>query len=99
MDHIHVCRYGHDLGHTLHFHVVPIYRWVKDAYARTSSTRDGSIQYPDFIDGHALNLFVSEELRVGAERISVVGPGVEEVIRALRTELGHAVTSRLRSGA
>jgi diadenosine tetraphosphate (Ap4A) HIT family hydrolase len=86
-EHVHICRFGHDSGQTLHFHIIPSYDWVKEAY-RVAATEGGTeIQYPAFSDGASLTLFVSEEFARGRAPCEIIGPNIEEVIRVLKIEL------------
>ena len=78
-EHIHICRFGHDAGHSLHFHVIPIYDWVREAYCQTNS----EIQ----ADGPSLTLFVSENLTKNRAAVNSTGITVKEAIRVLRQTL------------
>ena len=77
--HVFVCRFGLDAGHTVHFHVIPIYPWVVAAYERKS----GSLE----ADGPMLTLFVSEELTHGRCPCQDIGLTVQEAISTLRKAL------------
>ena len=78
-EHIHICRFGHDAGHSIHFHVIPIYDWVREAYDQTNS----EIQ----ADGPSLTLFVSENLTKNRATVNSRGVTVKEAIRLLRRTL------------
>lgn len=79
-----VSRLGHTAGHTVHFHVIPIYRWVEDAYAR--HVRYGGPQP----DGAALTLFVMREFCESPAPPEVRGPTVAQVVATLRATIGDA---------
>jgi diadenosine tetraphosphate (Ap4A) HIT family hydrolase len=86
-EHLHICRFGHDNGHTVHFHIIPIYKWVIEAYRRASRDGGTHVQYPDFIDGSALTLFVTEEFGRGRAPCEIIEPSIGAVIQVLRDEL------------
>jgi diadenosine tetraphosphate (Ap4A) HIT family hydrolase len=85
--HIYICRFGHDKGHTIHFHVIPIYQWVIEAYRRVSREGGTHAQYPDFTDGSSLTLFVTEEFARGRAPCEIVEPSIGAVIQVLREVL------------
>jgi diadenosine tetraphosphate (Ap4A) HIT family hydrolase len=85
-EHIHVCSFGHSPGHTVHFHVIPVYEWMKHAYRRLART-DAAVQYPSFADGASLTLFVSEEFTRRRAPCEIPEPSVEHVIRTLKDVL------------
>ena len=87
-EHIHICRFGHDLHHTVHFHVIPIYGWVRQAYDRISRQSTAQRRYPTFADGASLTLFVSEEFREGRAPCEIVQPNIHDAIFALREAFG-----------
>ena len=33
-EHLYIGRYGHTAGHAIHFHIIPVCRWVKQAFFR-----------------------------------------------------------------
>lgn len=86
-EHLHICRFGHDTGHSVHFHVIPIYKWVKEAYRRASREGETQVRYPDFTDGASLTLFVSEEFGRGRTPCEIVEPSIGAVIQVLRETL------------
>jgi diadenosine tetraphosphate (Ap4A) HIT family hydrolase len=86
-EHLHICRFGHDQGHSAHFHVIPIYKWVVDAYRRASRDGGTHVQYPDFTDGSSLTLFVTEEFAHGRAPCAIVEPDIGTVIQVLRKAL------------
>jgi len=86
-EHLHICRFGHDSDHTVHFHVIPIYNWVNVAYRRAAREGGTYVQYPDFTDGASLTLFVTEEFGRGRVPCEIVEPSIPAVIDALRQEL------------
>jgi diadenosine tetraphosphate (Ap4A) HIT family hydrolase len=89
-EHIHICRFGHDSDYKVHFHMIPIYRWVKEAYRRMVDQGGREVHYPNFIDGPSITLFVSEEFRCGQTPSEIPQPSVKEVIGILRAALTEA---------
>lgn len=85
---VHVCRFGWDPGHPVHFHVIPVPCWMIDAYRRFTGT-DASVPYPEFTDGPSVTLFVSEEFTRGRAPCDIEGPRVEPVIEELRKLLAR----------
>src|SRR5262249_28586456 len=86
-EHIHTCRFGHDLHHTVHFHVIPIYGWLRQAYDRIAQEGGTKVRYPKFTDGASLTLFVSEEFRNGRTPCEIPPPNISDAISALRKAL------------
>ena len=86
-EHIHICRFGHDLHHTVHFHVIPIYGWVRQAYDRIAREGTTQVRYPKFTDGTSLTLFVTEEFRDGRAPCEIARPNIHDAINALREAL------------
>jgi diadenosine tetraphosphate (Ap4A) HIT family hydrolase len=71
-DHIYIGRYGHTEGHSIHFHVIPIYSWVKDALPTSNP------------DGGELTLYVWREFCESKNPPKIHGPSVSEAIGLLR---------------
>jgi diadenosine tetraphosphate (Ap4A) HIT family hydrolase len=95
-EHIHVCCFGHSPGHTVHFHVIPVYEWMKQAYRRMAR-KDEAVQYPNFTDGASLALFVSEEFTRRRAPCEIPGPRIEHVIQALRDALSREAAQQAAS--
>jgi diadenosine tetraphosphate (Ap4A) HIT family hydrolase len=88
-DHIYIGRYGHTEGHSIHFHVIPIYSWVKDAFATDPRYRIlQSFYNPDVPtsnpDGGELTLYVWREFCESKNPPKIHGPSVSEAIGLLR---------------
>ena len=92
-EHIHVCCFGHSPGHTVHFHVIPVYEWMKQAYRRMAR-KDDAVQYPNFTDGASLTLFVSEEFTRRRAPCEIPEPSIERAIQTLRDALNRETTDR-----
>ena len=90
--HVYVCRFGHAVGHSFHFHVIPVYPWVQTVYDHFERGPESVIKYPTWSDGPSLTLFVSEEFTHGRSPCTIVGETVETAIASLRALLsGSAV--------
>ena len=85
--HLHICLFGSEPGFSVHFHVIPIYDWVREAYERAVRERATEIEYPELLDGASLTLFVSEEFARGRAPCPVPEPDVGEAILRLRRAL------------
>jgi diadenosine tetraphosphate (Ap4A) HIT family hydrolase len=88
-EHVYIGRYGHQAGPSIHFHVIPIYPWVKEAFvadARYAVLKSfytpgaGNTEY----DGAELTLYVWREFCENPTPPRVHGFSVEEAIRLLR---------------
>ncbi|RZI73413.1 MAG: HIT family protein [Pseudomonas sp.] len=86
---LYIGRFGHDAGHSIHFHFIPIYSWVealfwKDERYRSLQTfgslPDGSNQ----TDGAELTLFVWREFCERPDPPPIEGPSIDQAIAALR---------------
>ncbi|QDG55487.1 HIT family protein [Pseudomonas sp. NIBRBAC000502773] len=91
---LYISRYGHLPGFPLHFHFIPVYDWVEDAFWRDERYRRlqdlGSQDLAKTLtDGAELTLFVWREF--GERLIPPVthGPSVAQVIGNLRVHLRH----------
>lgn len=98
-EHVHVCRFGHEPGHSVHFHVIPICEWVTAAYFQAVADRKTGLVYPDFADGASLTLFASEEFSRGRSPCRVPGPGISDLIRQLRRAFVREATQRMSAPA
>jgi diadenosine tetraphosphate (Ap4A) HIT family hydrolase len=92
-EHVYVCRFGHSPGWPLHFHVVPVHRWLVDrlmadpAYDAVRRLSEcGRLTVPDGAD---LTLYVMREWTTAEGRAPPrpSGPSVEDVIGLLRGSL------------
>lgn len=86
-EHVYVCRFGMSPGFTVHFHVIPIYSWAKEAYRRMAV--GDLVRYPSFTDGASLTLFASEEFTRGRAPCAVPEPSVAKVTHTLRKALSR----------
>ncbi|MFP3849749.1 HIT family protein [Pseudomonas sp. W5-01] len=86
---LYIGHFGHDAGHSIHFHFIPIYSWVealfwKDERYRSLQTfgslPDGSNQ----TDGAELTLFVWREFCERPDPPPIEGPSIDQAIAALR---------------
>ncbi len=87
-DHFYVGRFGHDRGYSIHFHLIPICRWVKERFltdARYDAVRRlASCSDPGETDGAEMTLYVWREFCESANPPEVVGLSIEDVVTRLR---------------
>ncbi|AKS09530.1 HIT family protein [Pseudomonas trivialis] len=87
---LYISRYGHMPGFPLHFHFIPVYDWVEEAFWRDERYRvlqgfgaQGLTQTAT--DGAELTLFVWREFGESATPPQVQGESIHPVIARLRT--------------
>ena len=86
---LYIGRFGHDAGHSIHFHFIPIYAWVEalfwndDRYRVLQDFGSLPTAQPQ-TDGAELTLFVWREFCERPDLPPVEGPSVEQVIEMLR---------------
>jgi len=94
--HFYVGRYGHMKGHSIHFHVIPIYGWVADAFVADERYRvlhqfytpgdyEDATDAP--FDGAEMTLYVWREFCESDTPPEILGPSVEEVVELVRGKL------------
>ncbi|MHB9022872.1 MAG: HIT family protein [Armatimonadota bacterium] len=87
---VYVGRYGHTPGHTLHFHLIPIYDWLIEAYRQDERYRFLESLYEPSNgtdpDGADLTLFVWREFGE-RHRIPPYGLSVAEAISLINQTL------------
>jgi diadenosine tetraphosphate (Ap4A) HIT family hydrolase len=85
--HFYVGRYGHMAGHSIHFHVIPIYEWVAQRYRVLhefytpgvyNSGSDASF------DGAEMTLFVWREFCESRNPPEIVGPSIQEAVEMIK---------------
>ncbi|WP_330214667.1 HIT family protein [Pseudomonas sp. AM8] len=91
---LYISRYGHLPGFPLHFHFIPVYDWVEDAFWRDERYRRlqdlGSQDLAKTLtDGAELTLFVWRELGESLMPPVIKGLSVKQVIESLRVHLRH----------
>ncbi|MCO7514219.1 HIT family protein [Pseudomonas guariconensis] len=90
---LYIGRFGHEAGHSIHFHFIPIYPWVEamfwsdDRYRVLQAFGSLDSTVPQ-TDGAELTLFVWREFCERPDPPSIPGPSVDRVIAVLRGELG-----------
>ena len=93
--HFYVGRYGHMTGHSIHFHVIPVYDWVADAFVTDDRYRVLHQFYTpgDFdrgsdapFDGAEMTLYIWREFCESSSPPVVVGPSVAEVVSSLKNK-------------
>ena len=100
--HIYVGRYGHMTGHTIHFHVIPVYDWVARAFDSDERYRtlrqfytagvyeDGS---DTTFDGAEMTLFIWREFCESRNPPVIHGPSVQEIVETVRKRIGEQAAS------
>lgn len=72
-------RYGYDGGHSVHFHVIPIYDYIEEEF----------LNDPEYsklhCDGSSLTLFLWREYIEADHKRKIYGPSVDESIIRLRS--------------
>ncbi|SAM34186.1 HIT family protein [Pseudomonas sp. 1 R 17] len=91
---LYISRYGHLPGFPLHFHFIPVYDWVEEAFWRDERYRRlqglGSQGLAKTLtDGAELTLFVWREFGESLRPPVIKGLSVEQVIGSLRAHLRH----------
>ncbi|OPA87644.1 HIT family protein [Pseudomonas fluorescens] len=87
---LYISRYGHMPGFPLHFHFIPVYDWVEDAFWRDERYRvlqDFGVceQGQSLTDGAELTLFVWREFGENPVPPEIEGRSISQVIKHLRT--------------
>ncbi|CRM48989.1 MULTISPECIES: HIT family protein [Pseudomonas] len=85
---LYISRYGHMPGLPLHFHFIPVYDWVEDAFwqderYRTLQGFGSQTLAKNLTDGAELTLFVWREFGESTAPPKIKGPSVVEVIQRL----------------
>jgi len=92
--HLYISRYGHDPGHSIHFHFIPVFPWVEALFWEDQRYRlletFGSVpsEYP-LTDGAELTLFIWREFCERPDPPSAQGQTVDEIISTLRTAFAN----------
>ena len=87
-------------GHSIHFHVIPVYDWVADAFVADDRYRvlhqfytpgdyDEGSDAP--FDGAEMTLYIWREFCESSTPPAVVGPSVAEVVASIRTRWSEQV--------
>lgn len=96
--HFYIGRYGHMMGHAIHFHVIPVCDWVVRAFESDERYRvlrqfstlgvyeDGSD--PTF-DGADMTLFIWREFCESGNPPEIHGRSVREVVEMVRGRFGE----------
>jgi diadenosine tetraphosphate (Ap4A) HIT family hydrolase len=88
-DHVYLGRYGHQSGHSIHFHAIPVYSWVKAAfaadprYAVLKTFYTPGADNTEF-DGAELTLFIWREFCEKPIPPVLQGPSVSDAIHLLK---------------
>ena len=88
-DRVYIGRYGHDAGHAVHFHVIPVYSWIVAAYHA-----DPRYALEPNPDGGNLTLFIWREYCENPSPPPCPGPSVSEAIAAIRRGFKYSRSPR-----
>ena len=89
-EHLYIGRYGHMVGHALHFHIIPICGWVKQSFFGDPRYRVLQTFYQpcgdadDETDGAELTLYVWREFCENPNPPPISGPPIWEVVERLK---------------
>ena len=84
---LYISRYGHMPGFPLHFHFIPVYDWVEDAFwgdQRYRVLQHFGAQKQTQTDGAELTLFVWREFGESHTPQRVQGASIKQVVEQLR---------------
>ncbi|MCY1668857.1 HIT family protein [Rhizobium sp. SL86] len=93
---VYLGRFGHTPGFAVHFHAIPVYGWVEQAFLQDVRYRalDG-LRRADLghaPDGADLTLYVTREFCERTPPAPIEGPGVDVVMALARRELPDLAT-------
>lgn len=87
-EHLYIGRYGHTVGHALHFHIIPVCAWVKQSFFRDPRYRVlkdlSKHSASNETDGAELTLYVWREFCENPDPPPTSGPSVDEVVERLK---------------
>lgn len=94
---LYIGRFGHDAGHSIHFHFIPIYPWVEALFWQDERYRSlqtfGSLPIQsNQTDGAELTLFVWREFCERPDPPPIEGPSIDQAIAALRQVLSPNIS-------
>jgi diadenosine tetraphosphate (Ap4A) HIT family hydrolase len=79
---VYICKWGHQQGNQPHFHIVPLYDWVKSAYF----TNPLWFKYEPNPDGPVYFTYITRAFIEYEVSPTIKGPTIDEVIQVLRKE-------------
>jgi diadenosine tetraphosphate (Ap4A) HIT family hydrolase len=90
--HLYIGRYGHSVGHALHFHIMPVCEWVRQSFfsdARYRALKNfdrhpADTKVTDETDGAELTLYIWREFCENPVPPPVSGPPIHEVVERLK---------------
>lgn len=94
---LYIGRFGHDAGHSIHFHFIPIYPWVEalfwqDERYRSLQTFGSLPTQSNQTDGAELTLFVWREFCERPDPPPIEGPSIDQAITVLRQALSPNIS-------
>ncbi|SDI99411.1 Diadenosine tetraphosphate (Ap4A) hydrolase [Pseudomonas delhiensis] len=88
---LYIGRYGHSPGFPVHFHFIPVYPWVEDAFwadERYRALQRFGNPALGGTDGAELTLFIWREFGEAEQPPAIHGPDIDSVIARLREAFG-----------
>jgi diadenosine tetraphosphate (Ap4A) HIT family hydrolase len=87
--HVYVSRFGHTPGHSVHFHIIPVYAWVIEAFKRDIRYRIlEQFHCPGFadqeFDGCDMSLFICREFAESLTPPRSEGPKMDTALELLK---------------
>ena len=95
---LYISRFGHEAGHSIHFHFIPIYPWTEMLFWQDERYRSlqafGSLDtaVPQ-TDGAELTLFIWREFCERPDPPVIQGPSTDKVIDLLRQAFASSASS------
>jgi len=80
---VYICRWGHQCGNPIHFHIVPLYDWVEEAYSKDPQWNSIEPDGPVFFT-YITRAFIEYE-----NPPAIQGPSIEETISVLTEEFNN----------
>src|SRR5882672_10501142 len=90
--HLYIGRYGHTVGHALHFHIMPVCEWVRQSFfsdpryraLKNFDRHPAGTEVTDETDGAELTLYIWREFCENPVPPRVFGPSIHEVVERLK---------------
>jgi diadenosine tetraphosphate (Ap4A) HIT family hydrolase len=95
--HVYVSRFGHSPGQSIHFHIIPVYSWVIEAFQKDNRYRVLEAFYRPGLadrgfDGPDMNLFISREFAESLTPPRNEGPSMDATLGSLREAFALRLT-------
>ena len=77
---VYICKWGHLLGNAPHFHIVPLYKWLKESYKADQLWRE----FEPEPDGPIYFAYITRAFVEYKRSPSIEGPSINEAFQTLR---------------